>query len=129
MKIFLLLILTALSGCAARSSLKPVNPNAVLVGHSNPVCMLKGPLPSGVGYAEVGEIRSSKKSYGSVNELLPLMAADARAAGADAVVNLAANQRMGFVPWGVTRPKGIGMAVKLVDRASFDCVANGGELR
>lgn len=91
--------------------------------------MLKGPVPNGVAFTEIGEIRSSKKSYGSVNELLVLMAADARAAGAHAVINLAANQRMGFMPWGFSRPKGIGTAVKLADPASFDCVANGGEPR
>lgn len=91
--------------------------------------MLKGPLPNGVAFTELGEIRSSKKSYGSVEELLPLMAQDARRAGAHAIINLAANQRGGVMPWGIVRPKGIGTAVRLTDPASFNCKASGGELR
>jgi uncharacterized protein YbjQ (UPF0145 family) len=99
-----------------------------MAAHSNQVCMLKSPLPSGVAYTVIGEAKSSKKSYGSVTELLALMAKDARAAGADAVINLDAHQRAGVMPWGHVRPVSTGTAVKLADRGSFDCKANGGEL-
>jgi hypothetical protein len=89
--------------------------------------MLKSPLPVGVGYSIIGKIDSSKRTYGSVSELIPLMAADARSVGADAIVNLDTGQKFGLLAW--SRPVGGGMAVKLKDPAGFNCLANGGELR
>jgi hypothetical protein len=117
-----------LSGCAAKSIIHPVNKGqAPLASHSEPVCLMRSPMPSAVAYIVVGRVKSSKNTYGSVSELLPLMAADARAVGADAIINLDTGQRMGMLAW--SRPVGTGTAIKLADHATFNCLANGGELR
>lgn len=98
-----------------------------LAANAGPVCMLRSPLPVDVKYKIVGAINSSKRTYGSVSELIPLMASDARAIGADAVVNLTTGQKMGLLAW--ARPVGNGMAVKLANPEGFNCIAAGGELR
>jgi uncharacterized protein YbjQ (UPF0145 family) len=55
------------------------------------------------------------------------MAADARAIGADTVINLNTAQRIGAWAW--ARPVGTGTAVKLDDGTAFNCASAGGELR
>jgi hypothetical protein len=117
----------ALTGCAAKSVIRTPKGQAALGGHAEPVCFLKSPMPSAYPHTVIGKITSSKKTYGSVSELLPLMAADARAAGADAIVNVVTGQRMGLLAW--SRPVGTGTAVKLANPKAFNCMANGGELR
>ena len=129
MRTFILLALCGtLAACAARSTVKLADPQAVkLAAHSGQVCLLRSPLPANVKFKVIGAIDSSKQTYGSVNELLPLMAADARAIGADTVINLNTGQRIGAWAW--ARPVRTGTAVKLDDGASFNCVSAGGELR
>ncbi|WP_338758696.1 hypothetical protein [Massilia sp. METH4] len=129
MRTFILLAVCAtLSACAARSTVKLADPQAVkLSAHTGQVCMLRSSLPAGVKHKVVGNIDSAKQTYGSVNELLPLMAADARAIGADAIVNLNTGQKIGAWAW--ARPVGTGTAVKLDDSKAFNCAGAGGELR
>lgn len=126
--LILLALCGTLAACAARSTVKLADPQAArLASHAGQVCMLRSPLPGDVKYKVVGNINSAKQTYGSVNELLPLMAADARQVGADAVINLNTGQKIGAWAW--ARPVGTGTAVKLENREAFNCVASGGELR
>ncbi|MYM25755.1 hypothetical protein GTP46_24305 [Duganella sp. FT135W] len=126
--IYAVVLLALFSGCAARSKVKlSENLPEKFPAHAGPVCMLKSPLPNNVGYLIIGQIDSSKRTYGSVSELLPLMAADARNIGADAIVNLNTGQKFGLLAW--ARPVGTGTAVKLKDPASINCLSLGGELR
>jgi len=97
-----------LSGCAAKSSMKPVAQNQELFPrHSEPVCFLKSPLPTEITYTKIGEIRGSKKTYGSLTEVLPLMAEEARSVGADAIINLETGHKIGAFAW--ARPVGKGI--------------------
>ena len=84
-------------------------------------------MPSSVSYTVIGQANSSKRTYGTVSELIPLMADDARASGADAIINLKTGQKLGAFAW--ARPVGTGLAVKIENKAAFNCIANGGELR
>jgi hypothetical protein len=129
MKIISGIVITmVLCGCAARSTVKlSPYPEKTYASHTGPVCMLKSPLPVGVTATTIGLIDSSKRTYGSVNELLPLMAADARRIGADAIVSMDTGQKFGLLAW--SRPVGKGTAVKLDDPQSINCVALGGEYR
>ncbi|GGY08981.1 hypothetical protein GJV26_05185 [Massilia dura] len=125
--LILLALCGTLAACAARSTVKLADPQAVkLAAHSGQVCLLRSPLPANTKFKVVGDINSSKRTYGSVSELLPLMAADARAIGADTIINLNTGQKMGAWAW--ARPVGTGTAVKL-ESGSFDCASAGGELR
>lgn len=123
-----LALCATLAACAAKSNVRLSDTSAPkLAPYAGQVCLLRSPPPADVKYKVVGAINSSKQTYGSVNELLPLMAADARAIGADAIINLNTGQKMGAWAW--ARPVGTGTAVKLENRDSFNCAGVGGELR
>ncbi|PZQ23476.1 MAG: hypothetical protein DI562_18765, partial [Stenotrophomonas acidaminiphila] len=67
-----------------------------------------------------------KGSYGSVNDILPMVIADAKAAGADAVIHYNGSQRFGFWPWRFVRPVVTGTAIKWEPTREVDCAAAGG---
>lgn len=126
--LLILALCAVLGACAARSKTTLSDSNALkFPPNTGPVCMLRSPLPSNVQYKIIAAINSSKRTYGSVSELIPLMATDAKAIGADVVMNLTTKQQMGLLAW--ARPVGNGTAVKLYDPESFNCVSAGGELR
>ena len=116
----------AVSGCAANTSTKYVSKGQAPLPRSvEPVCFVRAPLPSNIDYTKIGEVRGGKKSYGTVSEIIPAMADEARSIGADALINVTTGQRMGAWAW--ARPVGSGTAIKLANRADLDCLANGGE--
>lgn len=123
--LILIVSIVVLVGCARSSGLR-VSSGWEHPPHSEPVCFLKSPLPSSIKHREIAMIYSDKQWYGSVNELLPLMAKDVRAAGGDAIVNLVTAHRVGLFAW--ARPTASGMAVKVENRADLNCAALGGQL-
>jgi len=117
----------ALAGCAAKSTGVVTDVSQPVIRHSDPVCFLRSPMPSEIKFTVVGNIEGSKDTYGSVNEVLPLMAEEARKMGADAVINFWSGQRIGLWAW--ARPMGTGTAIKLANKADLNCTAAGGQLR
>jgi hypothetical protein len=117
-----LLTAATLAGCATATS-TPVSQ----VQSAHPICMFRGAAPAGMNFKVLGTIEGSKEFYGSVNEILPLMADEARKLGADAVVNLETHQRVGLWAW--AHPVGTGIAVKIENRPEFNCLALGGLLQ
>lgn len=116
-----------LAGCAPTSKAVRVTEGQASQARTGPVCFLKSPMPANVKHRVLGEVSSSKEFYGSVNEILPLMAEEARKMGADAVVNVNTGQKIGLWAW--ARPVGTGMAVKLEKPSDLNCKALGGEMR
>ena len=87
--IMVLGIALAFTGCAAKSTTKLVSKTQEpFPRHREPVCMIKSPLPSNIGYTTIGAVQGGKKTYGSINEILLVMADEAREIGADAIINL-----------------------------------------
>lgn len=125
------LLITSLSSASAATKIEKIGGVPVLPPHNRPVCLLTTLLPpSHFEYIEIGRIVATKRTYGSNDELIVPMANEARKAGADAIINLDLRQRFkGPLPWRITSPTGVGMAIKLVSSAEkFDCVALGGML-
>lgn len=118
---------TLLGGCAARSTTKMARGEVRQAAHSSPVCMLKSPLPTNISYKVIGDVRGGKRWYGSMNEVLPVMADEARGIGADAIINLKTGFDMNAWAW--ARPVANGTGVKLDNKADLDCLKLGGELR
>lgn len=125
----LLVATIVLSGCGTRAKVEPRRDAKVYAPNNGPMCFLAGALPTDVRYEVLGRVVATKRSYGSVDQLLPVMSREARKLGADAVINLQADQRFkGPMPWRVTAPTGDGTAVKIVSETPrFDCVAAGGQ--
>ncbi len=78
----------------------------------NDFCLISGAPPSDFKYTRIRDVKLGKGSYGSVRDILDDFVADARSAGADAVINYQGSQRFGFVPWRLVRPVVRGVAIK-----------------
>lgn len=122
--------LVGLIGCGVRVKTEPNRYNPYSIPHRNPVCLLSGGVYEKFEYIEIGRIVATKRTYGSVDELYPAMADEARRVGADAVVNLQADIRFkGPLPWRVTSPTGDGTAIKFKnEQLEFNCSQNGGRI-
>ncbi len=113
-----------LNGCATSRGTPVTTSQNEVASSVDRVCMLHSALPANVQLTVLGQVEGSKEFYGSVTEILPLMADEARKMGADAVINLDTHQRMGLFAW--ARPVGTGTAVKLVNKSELNCLAAGG---
>jgi len=83
--------------------------------------------PTGTAnFTVLGPLKQGKQTYGSVRDLLPSLAAQARAQGGDAIVDYDAGQHFGFWPWRLVRPIAHGTAIKWTGPAP-DCPASGGK--
>ncbi|MCB5196576.1 hypothetical protein [Deefgea salmonis] len=116
-----------LSGCAARAYTKSSGDLQASSQHNEPVCFLIAPIPSSIPHTIIGEIKGSKRWYGSFSEVLKVMANEARRVGADAVMDLETKTDMNAIAW--ARPTGKGIAIKITDRSTFDCGKLNGTLR
>ena len=127
---FVALAASAVAACGTRAKMEPNTRAALYAPNNGPLCLLAGALPSDIRYEVLGRVKATKRTYGSTDQLFPLMAREARKLGADAIINLQAEQRFkGPLPWRVTSPTGDGSAVKIIsDEPRFDCTAAGGRL-
>jgi hypothetical protein len=125
MKIHILLVAAFLCGCGTVASTKIADKTMKITPHSEPVCFIRAPLSSDVKYTVIGELKSNKRTYGTVAELIPVMAKEARSVGADAIINIETGQKFSVVAW--AKPVGSGQAIKLDKREGFDCVGRSGE--
>jgi len=90
------------------------------------VCLFTGKPPADYAYTTIKELDYGKGSYGSVNDLLPKVVEDAKAAGADAIIDYNGAQHFGFFPWRLVRPVVTGVAIKWSPARDVDCAASGG---
>ena len=120
-----------IAGCGGVTAKSSVDPNATLYPPNNgDICLLAGLPPSDVKYEILGRVVATKRSYGSSDELFLPMALEARKLGADALINLQAEQRFkGPLPWRVTSPTGDGQAIKVAPESpKIECLLAGGKL-
>ena len=89
-------------------------------------CLFPGHPPSDVKYAVIKKIKLAKGTYGSVSDILPTFVIQAKAMGANAVVDYAGTQRFNIMPWKMVRPVLRGTAVKIETGGAFDCAKMGG---
>jgi hypothetical protein len=92
----------------------------------NGICLFTGTPPSEFTYTVLKELDYGKGTFGSVNDILPKVVEDARAAGADAVIHYNGAQHFGFWPWRFVHPVVTGTAVKWSPARDVDCAGAGG---
>lgn len=88
-------------------------------------CFYTGKPSTDLKFTTIQPLRVRKETYGSVADLLPELAGDARRAGGDAVIDYDGAQRFGFFPWRLVRPVVHGTVIKWNGGAP-DCAASGG---
>ena len=108
--------------CSAQETAPAPEPQSQQGG----ICLFTATPPAELSYVTVRKLKYGKGSYGSVNDILPMVIADARAAGADAVIHYNGSQRFGFWPWRFVRPVVTGTAIKWEPARDIDCAASGG---
>lgn len=105
-------VLLALNGCSTTSSSNAVGP----VGRTweGPVLVTQAAIPAGIAYKVVGSVQADARAgYDSAASLYPLLAAEARKIGANAVVNATGGRRVTAFSW--SAPYVSGIAVKVED--------------
>lgn len=93
---------------------------------SGGICLFTGAPPAEYTYSSLKKLKYGKGSYGSVNDLLPLVVEDAKTAGADAIIHYNGAQHFGFWPWRFVRPVVTGVAIKWSPARDIDCAGAGG---
>jgi hypothetical protein len=105
-------VLLALNGCSTTSSSNAVGP----VGPTweGPILVTQGTIPAGIAHKVVGSVQADARAgYDSAASLYPLLAAEARKIGANAVVNATGGRRVTAFSW--SAPYVTGIAVKVED--------------
>lgn len=131
----ILAVATVLAGCGgARSTIyqgERVGPAKAIptsdVQANKPILMTKGSLPPEVKVEVIGEIRANQAFYGDTSRVYASMAAKARQAGADAVVQVKVKYRVAAFAWGAPSVSGVG--VKIIDDGGVDIKKLEGEWR
>ena len=105
-------ILFALNACTTTSTSTPIGPTGS--AWEGPVFISQAAMPEGIEYKVIGTVQADAQAgYDSVVTLYPLLAAEARKMGANAVVNAKGGRRLTAFSWAAAYV--IGTAVKVDD--------------
>jgi hypothetical protein len=108
-----LAMVTVVAGCATRASsviLEPVQRPK----WEGPVFVSQAPLPAGIKYTVIGSVEANARvGYDSAASLYPLLAAEAKKIGANAVIGATGGRRMTAFSWAAAYVSGT--AVKVED--------------
>ena len=103
-----------------------INPSTDRASSLGDFCFFSQLPPSDQKYRVVKKLKIGKGTYGSVEDILPKLAAYAQSDGADAIVQYTGSQRFGFWPWRMVRPVVRGVAVQWIDPKPETCESIGG---
>jgi hypothetical protein len=115
---FLLLgILIFGAGCSPVSSSNAV-PATPASGSEGPVLISQDAVPTGIEYKVLGTVKANfRAGYDSAESLYPLLAAEAKKLGANAVVNAQGGRRVTAFSWSAAHVSGT--AVRIGDTESL----------
>ncbi|MEX3946653.1 hypothetical protein AB4Y40_02650 [Paraburkholderia sp. EG287B] len=102
------------------------NPSTDRASSLGDFCFFSHLPPSEQKYKVIRKLKIGKGTYGSVQDILPKLAAYAQSNGADAIVEYTGSQRFGFWPWRMVRPVVRGVAVQWIDPKPVTCESIGG---
>jgi uncharacterized protein YbjQ (UPF0145 family) len=115
--LFLLGILMFGAGCSPVSSSNavPASPASVSEG---PVLVSQQAVPTGIAYKVLGTVKANfRAGYDSAESLYPLLAAEAKKLGANAVVNTKGGRSVTAFSWSAAHVSGT--AIKVEDSESL----------
>lgn len=89
-------------------------------------CFFHGLPAADAKYTVIRRLKLGKGTYGSVLDIIPTFAQNARAKGADAIIQYDGSQRFGFWPWRFVRPVVRGTAIRWNTPEKKVCASIGG---
>ena len=105
-------MLFALNGCSTTSSSTAIGPTGP--AWEGPILVSQATIPAGIEYKVIGSVQADARvGYDSAASLYPLLAAEAKKMGANAVVNARGGRRITAFSWSAAYVSGI--AVKVDD--------------
>ena len=105
-------MLFAVSGCSTTSSSNAIAPLGA--AWEGPILVSQAAIPAGIEYKVIGSVQADARAgYDSAASLYPLLAAEAKKIGANAVVNAKGGRRVTAFSWSAAYVSGI--AVKVDD--------------
>ncbi len=105
-----------LAACASVSSSAPTAESAP--AFEGQVFVTQSELPEGASFTVLGTVKANARAgYGRVERLYPLLANEARALGANAVVGVEGGRRVSA--WSFAAPIANGTAVRIEDEAAL----------
>ena len=100
------------AGCATKSSSHVIS-SAPVSAWSGPVFVTQQALPAGVEHQVIGSVSADATAgYDSVTTLYPLLAAEAKKIGANAVVSAKGARKVTALSWSAPYATGIAVRVK-----------------
>lgn len=121
--IFMLVPVVFLAACSAGSPfILEATTDTVMVADqaypaiSEPVLVVKGPLPQAVKYEVVAQLTYGQPFYGGADDAFLALANQARALGCDAVIEV--DHWFSPAGWGWATPHAQGKAVRITNRES-----------
>jgi hypothetical protein len=115
--LFLLGILMFGAGCSPVSSLNAV-PASLASESEGPVLVSREAVPTGIDYKVLGTVKANYRAgYDSAESLYPLLAAEAKKLGANAVVNAKGGRTVTAFSWSAAYVSGT--AIRIGDTESL----------
>jgi len=103
-------MLLALNGCSTTSSSKATGPTGA--AWDGPVLVSQSAVPAGIQYKVIGSVQADARAgYDSATSLYPLLAAEAKKLGANAVVDTTGGRRVTAFSWSAAYVKGTAIKV------------------
>jgi uncharacterized protein YbjQ (UPF0145 family) len=101
----------ATSGCSATSSSAAVDPSSP-AWEGGAILVSTAEIPAGIEYKVMGSVQANARAgYKSATTLYPLLAAEARKIGGNAVVNVKKARRVKMLSWAAAEVSGIAVRV------------------
>lgn len=105
-------MLLMVNGCSTTSSSNAIAPAGP--AWEGPILVSQASIPAGIEYKVIGSVQADARAgYDSALSLYPLLAAEAKKIGANAVVNAQGGRRVTAFSWSAAYVSGI--AVKVAD--------------
>ena len=106
----------AVSGCSTIASSNVVAA-AAMPAWQGPVFVSPAPLPAGIDHKVLGSVQADARAgYDSASTLYPLLAAEAKKIGANAVINAQGGRRVTAFSWAAPYVGGIAVRVENPDK-------------
>ena len=123
-KLASVLFIILVAACAEQTTTPVVGSADVKTypAHGKPVRIVRGGLPPGTSYEELGQLKAIEDGYGELSKAERRIADSARAIGADAVINVKVWHAPRLSGWAVPHAEGVAVKILKPESVNLDQV-------